>query len=154
MKIRLLCVGTRVPGWIAEGYASFASRLPKDNALILEEIPAAARHGDRKQCIDLEGERLLRRTHSDDCVITLDERGSLWSSVDLSQRLATWRRDGRDVVLLVGGADGLSDTCRARASGSWSLSAATLPHALVRVLVAEQIYRAWTLLTGHPYHRA
>jgi 23S rRNA (pseudouridine1915-N3)-methyltransferase len=87
-------------------------------------------------------------------VIVLDECGAAWSSVELSQRLAAWRQDGRDVVLLVGGADGLSQLCRARAEVSWSLSAATLPHALVRVLVAEQIYRAWTLLTGHPYHRA
>ena len=93
------------------------------------------------------------RINRDDCVIALDERGSAWSSVVLSQKLAGWRQDGRDVVLLVGGADGLSDSCMARATGSWSLSAATLPHALVRVVVAEQIYRAWTLLTGHPYHR-
>jgi 23S rRNA (pseudouridine1915-N3)-methyltransferase len=154
MKIRLLCVGTRVPGWVAEGYSEYADRLPKDAALVLEEVPAARRVGDVQRCIDEEGERLLARINRDDCVITLDERGSPWSSVVLSQRLAAWRRDGRDVVLLVGGADGLSDTCRARSTASWSLSAATLPHALVRVLVAEQIYRAWTLLTGHPYHRA
>jgi 23S rRNA (pseudouridine1915-N3)-methyltransferase len=154
MKIRLLCVGTRVPGWVAEGYSTFASRLPKDNALMLEEVPASRRQGDVQRCIEDEGERLLSRIAADDCVIALDERGNAWSSVVLSQRLAAWRSDGRDVVLLVGGADGLSDTCKARATGSWSLSAATLPHALVRVLVAEQIYRAWTLLTGHPYHRA
>ncbi len=153
MKIRLLCVGTRVPEWVAEGYATFARRLPKDNALVLEEVPATRRQGDIQRCIDDEGERLLGRISRDDCVIALDERGSAWSSVVLSQKLATWRRDGRDVVLLVGGADGLSDKCMARACESWSLSAATLPHALVRVVVAEQIYRAWTLLTGHPYHR-
>ena len=154
MKIRLLCVGTRVPEWVAEGYSTFARRLPKDNALVLEEVPAARRQGRRATLCGRRGERLLSRVGRDDCVIALDERGSAWSSVVLSQNLAAWRRDGRDVVLLVGGADGLSDKCRARASGSWSLSAATLPHALVRVLVAEQIYRAWTLLTGHPYHRA
>jgi 23S rRNA (pseudouridine1915-N3)-methyltransferase len=154
MKIRLLCVGTRVPGWVAEGYAAFANRLPKDTALVLEEVPASRRHDDVRRCIEEEGQRLLSRVALDDCVIALDERGAAWSSVDLSQRLAAWRRDGRDVVLLVGGPDGLSDTCRVRATGSWSLSAATLPHALVRILVAEQIYRAWTLLTGHPYHRA
>ena len=153
MKIRLLCVGTRVPEWVAEGYSTFARRLPKDNALLLEEVPAARRQGDVQRCIDEEGERLLNKVGRDDCVIALDERGSAWSSVVLSQKLAAWRRDGRDVVLLVGGADGLSDKCMARAAGSWSLSAATLPHALVRVVVVEQIYRAWTLLTGHPYHR-
>ncbi|HTK99242.1 MAG TPA: 23S rRNA (pseudouridine(1915)-N(3))-methyltransferase RlmH [Pseudomonadales bacterium] len=153
MKIRLLCVGTRVPEWVAEGYATFARRLPKDNALVLEQVPAARRQSDIRRCIDDEGERLLGRISHDECVIALDERGSAWSSVVLSQKLAAWRRDGRDVVLLVGGADGLSDKCMARAGESWSLSAATLPHALVRVVVAEQIYRAWTLLTGHPYHR-
>jgi 23S rRNA (pseudouridine1915-N3)-methyltransferase len=120
---------------------------------VLEQVPAARRQSDIRRCIDDEGERLLGRISHDECVIALDERGSAWSSVVLSQKLAAWRRDGRDVVLLVGGADGLSDKCMARAGESWSLSAATLPHALVRVVVAEQIYRAWTLLTGHPYHR-
>ena len=76
MKIRLLCVGTRVPRWVSEGYATFANRLPKDNALLLEEVPAVTRSGDLQRCIDAEGERLLRRTHADDCVITLDERGA------------------------------------------------------------------------------
>lgn len=154
MKIRLLCVGTRVPGWVTEGYLTFARRLPRDQALILEEVPATRRQGDVKRCIDEEGERLLGRLGRDDRVIVLDERGAAWSTAVLAQRMGSWRRDGRDVVLLVGGADGLSDACRRRAEVTWSLSAATLPHALVRVLVAEQIYRAWTLLSGHPYHRA
>jgi len=154
MKIRLLCVGTRVPDWVEEGYSTFAKRLPRDNALILEEVPAARRAGDVQRRVAEEGERLLRRVGRDDCVIALDERGNAWSTVVLAQRLAAWRKDGRDVALLVGGADGLSDTCKARSSAAWSLSAATLPHALVRVLVAEQIYRAWTVLTSHPYHRA
>lgn len=154
MKIRLLCVGTRVPGWVTDGYLDFARRLPRDQALILEEVAATRRQGDVKRCIDEEGERLLGRVGRDDRVIALDERGAAWSSTALSERLGSWRRDGRDVVLLVGGADGLSQDCRSRAEATWSLSAATLPHALVRVLVAEQIYRAWTLLSGHPYHRA
>lgn len=153
MKIRLLCVGTRVPGWVTEGYSTFAQRLPRDTALILQEVPAARRHADVRRCIAEEGVRLLQQIGRDDCVIALDERGEAWSTVVLTRRLETWRADGRDVVLLVGGADGLSDECKARASAAWSLSAATLPHALVRVLVAEQIYRAWTVLTGHPYHR-
>ena len=154
MKIRMLCVGTRVPAWVTEGYSSFAKRLPRDQALILEEVSATRRHDDVKRCIAEEGERLLSRVARDDRVIALDEHGAAWSSAALAERLESWRRDGRDVVLLVGGADGLSSGCRDRAEVVWSLSAATLPHALVRVLVAEQIYRAWTLLTGHPYHRA
>ena len=154
MKIRLLCVGTRVPGWVAEGYRSFAKRLPREQSLILEEVPAARRRGAVQRCIDEEGERLLGQVGRGDRVVTLDESGRALSSAALAQHLAGWRSDGRDVVLLVGGADGLSQPCHARAEMSWSLSAATLPHALVRVLVAEQIYRAWTLLSGHPYHRA
>ena len=154
MKIRLMCVGTRMPAWVSDGYTQFAQRLPRDNALVLEEVPAAHRGGDVQRCIDEEGDRLLKRVHRDDHVIALDERGEAWSSVVLQQRLTVWRKEGRDVVLLVGGADGLSQACRARAEVSWALSAATLPHALVRVLVAEQLYRAWTMLTGHPYHRA
>lgn len=143
-----------MPDWVTEGYSTYARRLPHETALALEEVPAARRSADVQRCIDEEGERLLSRIATDDRVVVLDERGAAWSSVELSRRLASWREDGRDVVLLVGGADGLSQRCRTRAEVSWSLSAATLPHALVRVLVAEQIYRAWTLLTGHPYHRA
>jgi 23S rRNA (pseudouridine1915-N3)-methyltransferase len=154
VKIRLLCVGNRVPPWVADGYEFFARRLPREQELVLEELPAARRGADVTRCIEDEGERLLSRVSRDDKVVTLDERGAAWSSTALAQQLAAWRQDGRDVVLLVGGADGLSPRCVARAEQSWSLSAATLPHALVRVIVAEQIYRAWTLLTGHPYHRA
>jgi len=154
MKIRLLCVGTRMPAWISEGYATFAKRLPRDQPLILDEVPAARRAGDVERCIDDEGSRMLARIARDEHVIALDERGAAWSSADLAHRMDDWRRDGRDIVLLVGGADGLAAACLARAEERWSLSAATLPHGLVRVVVAEQIYRAWTQLSGHPYHRA
>jgi 23S rRNA (pseudouridine1915-N3)-methyltransferase len=154
MKIRLLCVGTRMPAWISEGYATFAKRLPRDLPLILDEVPAARRTNDTARCIDEEGRRMLARVAPDEHVIAMDERGSAWSSAELARRMRAWRRDGRDIVLLVGGADGLAAPCRARAEQSWSLSAATLPHGLVRVVVAEQIYRAWTQLVGHPYHRA
>jgi 23S rRNA (pseudouridine1915-N3)-methyltransferase len=154
MKIRLLCVGTRMPAWISEGYATFARRLPRDQPLILDEVPAARRTADVARCIEEEGRRMLARVAADEHVIAMDERGSAWSSKELARRMTDWRREGRDIVLLVGGADGLSAACRARAELSWSLSAATLPHGLVRVLIAEQIYRAWTQLSGHPYHRA
>ncbi len=143
-----------MPGWVTEGYATYAKRLPRDNALVLEEVPAARRHGDVRRCVEDEGERLLQQVGRDDCVIALDERGAPWSTVVLAKRLTEWRTEGRDVVLLVGGADGLSNKCKARSQASWALSAATLPHALVRIVVAEQIYRAWTVVTGHPYHRA
>ena len=155
MKIRLLCVGTRVPKWVEEGYETYAARMPRDHALVLEELPAAARRGtDAQRWRDDEGERLLARVSRDERAIALDERGRQLASTDLAAELERWRRDGRDVALLVGGADGLSKACLARADWRWSLSAATLPHALVRIIVAEQLYRASTLLTGHPYHRS
>ncbi len=123
---------------------------------MLEEVPAARRQGDVQRCIDDEGERLLGRISRDDRVIALDERGSAWSSVVLSQTTGGLAH-ATDATSCCWSA--APTACRTNVSArapmvSWSLSAATLPHALVRVLVAEQIYRAWTLLTGHPYHRA
>jgi 23S rRNA (pseudouridine1915-N3)-methyltransferase len=155
VKIRLLCVGTRMPGWVQDGFADYARRLPKDNALTLEEIAVADRRGhDVDRWRTDEGKRLLARIGRDERVVTLDARGRSLSSERLAATLADWRSDGRNVALLVGGPDGLDDACRTRAEWSWSLSEATFPHGLVRVIVAEQIYRAWTVLTGHPYHRA
>jgi 23S rRNA (pseudouridine1915-N3)-methyltransferase len=154
MKVRLLAVGSRVPDWVEEGFDAYASRLPRENALVLEAVPASKRRAaERDRAVAEEGERLLSRLKPRDLVIALDERGSPWSTVELSDRLQAWRRNGRDVALLVGGPDGLHSRCLERAEAHWSLSALTLPHGLVRVLVAEQIYRAWTLITGHPYHR-
>lgn len=101
-----------------------------------------------------EGERLLGHLGPKDHVVALDVKGSAWSTETLATKLDNWRMDGCDVALLVGGADGLDEVCLQRADEIFSLSALTLPHALVRVIVAEQIYRAWTLLAGHPYHRA
>lgn len=89
-----------------------------------------------------------------DHVVALDERGTAWSTRTLAKHLAAWEMGGRDVTLLIGGADGLAPACLERAGEHWSLSPLTLPHALARVLVAEQLYRAWSLNTGHPYHRA
>jgi 23S rRNA (pseudouridine1915-N3)-methyltransferase len=154
MKIRLLCVGTRMPRWVEDGFADYARRLPKDNALLLEEIAPAERRGTESvRWRADEGKRLLARIDRGERVVTLESSGRSLSSEQLAATLAHWRGDGRSVALLVGGPDGLDEACRARAEWSWSLSAATLPHALVRVMVAEQIYRAWTIMVGHPYHR-
>jgi 23S rRNA (pseudouridine1915-N3)-methyltransferase len=143
-----------VPDWVEEGFEAYASRLPRENALVLEVVPASKRRvAERERAIAEEGERLLSRIGPRDVVVALDERGSAWSTVELTGRMQRWRQHGRDVALLVGGPDGLHSRCLERADERWSLSALTLPHGLVRVLVAEQIYRAWTLITGHPYHR-
>jgi 23S rRNA (pseudouridine1915-N3)-methyltransferase len=155
VKIRLIAVGQRVPAWIEEGYTEYVRRLPRDLPVELVEIAAAARRGlDPVRARQREGERMLAAIGPQDWVVALDEHGKTWSTLQLAEKLENWRMHGRDVTFLVGGADGLADGCRDRADEALSLSALTFPHSLVRVLIAEQIYRAWTVITGHPYHRA
>ena len=162
MKIVLAAVGTRMPGWVDEAFEEYARRLPPACRLVLREVPTAYRGGaaGRKGAagsgasIRREGEGLLRAVPSGARVVALDERGAAWSTADLAGRLEAWMADGRDTALLAGGPDGLSPECRDRADLAWSLSRLTFPHALVRVIVAEQIWRAWSLLHRHPYHRA
>lgn len=156
MRIRLIAVGQRPPRWLDEGYREFAQRLPPECRLDLTEIPAAERgkNADIARAKRAEGERMLKALRPDDHVIALDEHGDQWSSTALARELQRWLQDGRDVCLLVGGPDGLDEACLARAQRRWSLSRLTLPHALVRLVVAEQIYRAWSITRGHPYHRA
>lgn len=155
MRIHLIAVGQRQPAWVDEGYREFARRLPPECALTLVEIPAErrARNADIARLREREGERMLAALPRDGLVIALEVGGRSWSTEQLAVELERWRGAGRDVALLVGGADGLAPGCLARAEQSWSLSPLTLPHALVRVVIAEQIYRAWTILRGHPYHR-
>jgi 23S rRNA (pseudouridine1915-N3)-methyltransferase len=155
VRIHLLSVGRRVPAWVDQGYREYAKRLPRECDLRLVEIESVRRRkgreaaGARRE----EGERMLAALPKAARVIALDECGTTWSTRELAAALAVWLADGRDLALLVGGADGLADACRARADQHWSLSPLTFPHPLVRILVAEQIYRAWSLLRGHPYHR-
>ena len=156
MKIHLLAIGTRMPDWVKHGYAEYAGRLPRECALNLIEVPTRkrGRQPDVTRIVREESERLLAVVPSGSRPIALDERGQEWSTAELAERLAGWLREGRDLSLLVGGPDGLDPACRARADTIWSLSRLTLPHPLARVVIAEQIYRAWSLLHNHPYHRA
>ena len=154
MRLRLVAVGTRMPGWVTEGFNDYAARMPRECRLELREVALGrrSRGGDAARAIATEGERLLAASAG--CMrICLDVRGAAVDTAGLSRRLAGWLQDGQDVALLVGGPDGLAPGCLEAARWRWSLSSLTLPHGLVRVLVAEQIYRAWTMLTGHPYHR-
>lgn len=156
MKIRLLAVGMRQPAWVQAGYEEYARRLPAQCRLELIELPCAKRRGkheDVKRLLAEEGQHMSAMIQDKDRVIALDERGSSWRTAELAQHLARWSQDGRNLALLIGGPDGLDTRCLARADLRWSLSALTLPHGLVRVLVAEQLYRAMSLLQGHPYHR-
>jgi len=156
MRIHLIAVGTRMPAWVTAGYQEYARRMPRECSLQLVEI-ASGRRGKSTgvvQAREQEGRHMLAALPKDCRVIALDVRGQAWSTEALARQLQDWLGAGRDIALLVGGPDGLSPECLARADESWSLSPLTFPHALVRVLLAEQIYRAWTLGTGHPYHRS
>ncbi len=156
MRIHLIAVGTRMPAWITEGFREYSKRLPRECSLQMVEIPLAQRGRSRTvaQSRDEEGRQMLAALPGDCMVIALDVGGQAWSTELLAEQLEQWMASGRDVALLVGGPDGLSAACLERAERRWSLSALTFPHALVRVVVAEQLYRAWTLSTGHPYHRS
>ncbi len=155
MRIHLIAVGQRMPGWVAEGYREYAGRLPPDCALHLVEIAPATRGkgADLARVQAQEGERMLAAIAPGSLVVALDAGGEPWSTDDLARRLSTWLADRREVCLLVGGPEGLAPACLARAELRWSLSRLTFPHMLVRVIVAEQVYRGWSLLRGHPYHR-
>lgn len=155
MQIHLIAVGTRMPGWVSEAYDEFAKRLPPECRLKLVEI-APGRRGkgaDIARLVQDEGERMLAAIPRQARVIALEVSGRAWSTAQLAAQLGSWLPEGRDVALLVGGPDGLADACRARADQLWSLSPLTFPHPLVRVIVAEQLYRAWSILQNHPYHR-
>ncbi len=155
MRIQLIAVGNRMPAWVTEGYREYAQRLPPECALHLQEIAPVKRGkgADLERIRNDEGARMLAAMPRSVHVVSLDVGGSAWSTEDLSRQLTHWLQGGRDLALLVGGPEGLSAECRSRADQSWSLSPLTLPHPLVRVVVAEQLYRAWSLLQGHPYHR-
>ncbi|WP_027349123.1 23S rRNA (pseudouridine(1915)-N(3))-methyltransferase RlmH [Halotalea alkalilenta] len=155
MKLRVLAVGTRMPGWVVEGVEEYRKRMPRECQLAIEEIAPGPRgkNADVARAIAQEGDRMLARLDGDLQIVALDVQGRPWSTPELATRLDGWKLDGRDVALLIGGPDGLDPRCLARAEAHWSLSRLTLPHPLVRVVLAEQLYRAWTLSIGHPYHR-
>ena len=155
MRIRLIAVGTRMPDWVTAGFQEYSKRLPRDCALELVEIPLAKRTKttDLERAIESEGQQMLASLGKEDRVIALEVTGQSWTTEELARQLANWRMSGQDVSLLVGGPDGLAPACRQRAQAQWSLSRLTLPHPLVRILLAEQLYRAWTILNNHPYHR-
>jgi 23S rRNA (pseudouridine1915-N3)-methyltransferase len=156
MEIHLISVGNRMPRWVREGYEEYAKRLPRECALKLVEIAPGHRGkgADLTRTVRDEGERMLKALPRDCLVLALEVKGREWGTEQLAGKLGDWLGAGRDVALLVGGPEGLADSCRRRADLLWSLSPLTLPHPLVRVVVAEQIYRAWTVLKNHPYHRS
>lgn len=155
MRIHLLAVGTKMPGWVNAGTDEYASRMPPQCQLLIREIAAEKRtkNSDLQRIRQTEGDKLLATVPDGSLVMTLDVKGKPWSTEQLAQQLDKWMMSGRDVSLLVGGPEGLSPACLQRAEQSWSLSPLTFPHPLVRIVVAEQLFRAWSILTNHPYHR-
>ena len=153
--MRILAVGNRQPQWINEGFETYARRLPHECRLELKEVTPARRNQgqDADRMRAEEGERILKVLSPGEVLIALDERGKSLNTHILADWMGDWLMDGRDVSLAIGGADGLSPEVLAKADRRLSLSPMTLPHGLVRVILAEQLYRAWSIRNGHPYHR-
>ncbi|MBX3725052.1 MAG: 23S rRNA (pseudouridine(1915)-N(3))-methyltransferase RlmH [Xanthomonadales bacterium] len=156
MRLVLAAIGQRMPAWVEAGFGEYVRRMPPHLRLELVERPASpwAARGDAERGRREEALSLRAAVPAGARLVALDERGSAWSTRELADQLERWQSDGRDVALLVGGPDGLEPDLRAHADQRWSLSPLTLPHPLVRVVVVEQLYRAHTLLVGHPYHRS
>ncbi len=144
-----------MPSWVEQGFTNYSQRMPRDCKLELIEIPAAKRTKNQlsSQWMEKEGELILKAVDKSDWVVALDVKGKNWSTGELAENLKEWQQMGNNVSLLVGGPDGLSPGCLARANARWSLSALTLPHPLVRVILSETLYRAWSVTVNHPYHR-
>ncbi|MCL1478092.1 23S rRNA (pseudouridine(1915)-N(3))-methyltransferase RlmH [Marinobacter sp. M3C] len=156
MRLRLICVGQKMPDWVSAGYLDYARRMPPELSLELVEIAMAHRgkNPDIPRLMQRESDAILVATQPKDRVVALEVGGQPWSTEKLAAQLENWQQDGGDVNFLVGGPDGLADACRQRADQQWSLSPLTLPHPLVRIVLAEQLYRAWSITRNHPYHRA
>ena len=154
MKIRIIAVGHKMPAWVEQGYAEYLKRMPREATVEMVELKpdkrAAGKGGE--QVREAEAMRILE-VAGRDTLIALDEHGQEPTTLQLAEKMKSWLADGRDVALAIGGADGLHARVRQAAAWQWSLSRLTLPHGMVRVILAEQLYRAWSVLTNHPYHR-
>ena len=155
MRISIITIGTRMPPWVSQGVEEYSKRMPRELRVEWKELPLAPRgkSSSPEQLKEKEGEQILRSIPAGDRVIALDVRGKALSTGQLARQLTDWQMSGDNYSLLIGGPDGLSQACLSRAERRWSLSELTMPHPLVRILLAEQLYRAWTITVNHPYHR-
>jgi len=157
MKLRVVAVGHKMPAWIDAGFTEYAQRMPREARIELTEIKPAARAGgggkSAQQWRELEAQRISGALPARCRKVVLDERGKSLTTVELAKRIERWKGEGDDVAFIIGGADGTARSLQQAAELLWSLSPLTLPHGLCRVILAEQLYRAVSLLAGHPYHR-
>lgn len=155
MRIRIIAVGTKMPAWVESGFAEYHKRLPREISVEVRELPLGNRGKNQSSASAIadEGKKMMAAIDDKDWVIALDLNGKQWSTENLSQELERWKMNGANLSFLIGGPDGLAPECLNRAQQKWSLSALTLPHPIVRVVLIEQLYRAETILNNHPYHK-
>ncbi len=155
MHVRVIAVGTKMPSWVEKGVEEYQKRLPREWRFEWLELPLGQRSKSSAvdKAVQSEGDAILAALQPGEKVIALEVKGKSWSTEQLSAEMSDWQMSGQNIALLIGGPDGLSLACRQRADVQWSLSNLTLPHPMVRILLIEQLYRAWTLLANHPYHK-
>ena len=156
MKLKVIAVGTKMPPWVEMGAQEYSKRLPRDMPLEFIEIPIGnrAKNANLARAVKQESDQILAQVKPQDHVIALEVTGNNWSTEKLAKQMQNWQMQGQNIIFLIGGPDGLSDACRARANQQWSFSALTLPHPIVRIILSEQLYRAWSITQNHPYHRS
>ena len=155
MKLSLIAIGKKMPGWVVTAYNEYADRLPKDFSLQLIEVSAHKRtkNADTNKIMQIESESLLNAVPANNITIALDRQGQALSTKALADQLSNYYEQSQNISLLIGGPEGISATVLQKCDALWSLSKLTLPHPLVRVMLAEQLFRAWSILNNHPYHR-
>lgn len=155
MRIQIIAVGNKMPNWVSQGVEEYLRRFPSDFTVSFTEVPAGKRgkNADIPRILNKEGEQMLAAVGKGHRVVSLEVTGKAWTTPQLASQLELWQSDGRDVSLLIGGPEGLSPECIGAAEQRWSLSALTLPHPMVRIIVSESLYRAWSVNQNHPYHR-
>jgi 23S rRNA (pseudouridine1915-N3)-methyltransferase len=155
MQLVIAAVGHKMPDWIATGFGEYAKRMPSELRIVLKDIKPVDRSGSRtaETVMEQERSRIEAAIPKGSRIIALDEHGRDWTTMQLSDNLRSWQQDGRDVTFVIGGADGLDAGFKSRADQLIRISSMTLPHGMVRVILAEQLYRAWSITQNHPYHR-
>ncbi len=151
----MIAVGTKMPSWVEQGFLEYQKRLVGECHLILTEIPAEKRKSRNsvQRLMKIEGDKIMGAVPRTAHVVALDMNGTQWGTIEVAAALSRWMSLGKNITLLIGGPEGLSEDCRAKANETWSLSRLTFPHPMVRIIVAEQLYRGWSMLRNHPYHK-